>query len=72
VTQPHAETFGERLKRLYPNTTADLTNINAERGPEMAVHLLSSKAITSELHVLSSGLVARRGCLWRAVAQREV
>ena len=74
VTQPHAETFGERLKRLYPEYYVQIIiNITAERGSEMAVHLLSSKAITSELHCAFIWSRSPEGdAFWRAVAQREV
>jgi len=73
VTQPHAETVGDYFKRLYPEYYVQIiTNINSERGPKMTAHLLSSKAITSELHCAFIWSRSPEGHeFWKAVAQRE-
>src|SRR5882672_8843649 len=40
-----AETVEDYLKRIYPEYYVQIiTNINAERGPEMTAHLLASNA----------------------------
>jgi len=68
-----AETVGERLKRLYPEYYVQIiTNINAERGPEMTAHLLSSPAMPNELRCAFIWSRSPEGdAFWRAVAQRE-
>jgi len=73
VTQPHAETVGDYFKRLYPEYYVQIiTNINSERGPKMTAHLLSSLAITRELHCAFIWSASPEGdAFWRAVAQRE-
>ncbi len=73
VTQPHAETVGDYFKRLYPEYYVQIIiNITAERGPEITAHLLSSKAITSELHCAFIWSRSPEGHeFWKAVAQRE-
>ncbi len=75
AVQGHAipETVSDYFKRLYPEYYVQIiTNINSERRPEMAAHLLSSKAITRELHCAFIWYASPEGdAFWRAVAQRE-
>src|SRR5258707_1615722 len=51
IPETPAETVQDYFKRLYPECYVQIiTNINRERGPEATAYLLSSKAITRELH----------------------
>jgi|SRR6267142_4505353 len=70
-----AETVEDYLKRIYPEYYVQIiTNINAERGPEMTAHLLASNARYG--NELTSAFIWSRSpegdAFWRAVAQREI
>jgi len=70
---PIPESVSDYFKRLYPEYFVQIiTNINAERGPEMTAKMLSSKAITRELHCAFIWSASLEGdAFWRVVAQRE-
>jgi len=67
------ETASGYFKRLYPEYYVQIiTNINAERGPEMTAHLLSSPAMPNELYCAFIWSASPEGdAFWRAVARRE-
>jgi hypothetical protein len=74
VTQPHAETVSDYFKRLYPECYVQIiTNMNRERGPGATASVLSSNALTRELHCAFIWADSPEGdAFWRCVAQREV
>jgi len=67
------ETVSDYFKRLYPEYYVQIiTNINRERGPTDTAHLLSSKALTLELHCAFIWASSPEGdAFWRQLAQRE-
>jgi len=69
----HAETVQDYLKRLYPEYYVQIiANINSERGPNVTAHLLSSPAMSRELHCAFIWSDSPEGHeFWKAVAQRE-
>jgi len=73
VTQPHAETVGDYFKTALPRILRpDHYQYQLGAWAKMTAHLLSSLAITRELHCAFIWSASPEGdAFWRAVAQRE-
>jgi|SRR6267154_3298110 len=73
VPSPLAETVSDYLKRVYPEYYVRIiTNMNRERGPEVAARLLTSPAVPCGLHGAFVWSKSPEGHeFWQAVAQRE-